>query len=512
MMGPSGQSPEDFRSILSNLGYNRAMSRFERRDFVVLVIGLVILGLFGWFVWLRVTSPFDGARLPPGTPVWRPEGLLIQPPEEGTEGLRLGDLVVALDGRDLESWAQSLFQPGPAPIKWQMGQTVAYTVVRAGHQIDVAVKLDRYPVRAILGETWGLLLFGLSNLAVAVIIFVRSQMRSVARVYFLTAVSVLGSTTWAFGLQVSDLANGEIFWLFYMTTTLAYLLIWLTTLHFGLIFPQRHPLVQRYSWIVPGIYILPYLIHTVYILTLRTVSSSALAWYSQSQIDIGFIQLIYLVLAVVVVVSGYRKLDSEASRKQLRWVVYAFVLVMTMAVMLGLLPEFVRGVALLSWNVIAFFGMLIPVAMAIAILRHQLFDIDLIINRTLVYGLLTGILGLVYFGSVVSLQQLFRAATGQTSPLAIVASTLGITVLFNPLRKRIQDGIDRRFYRRKYDIAQTLASFSKAMQNEVDLERLAARLLQVVQETMQPAYVSLWMRENAGTHSGASRAGEGDLE
>ena len=488
------------------------MLRFERRDFVVLIIGLVILSLFGWFVWLRVMSPFDGARLPPGTPVWRPGGLIIQPPEEGVGGLRSGDLVVALNGRDLESWAQSLFQPGSNRIKWQIGQTVAYTVVRAGQQIEVAVKLDRYPLAAILGESWGLLLFGLSNLAVGVIIFVRSQMRSVAQAYFLTAVSVLGSTTWAFGLQVSDLANGEIFWLFYVTTTMAYLLIWLTTLHFGLIFPQRHPLVQRYGWIVPGIYIFPYLIHGTYILALRTGSTSALAWFSQSQADIGVIQLVYLVLAVVVVVSGYRRLDSEASRKQLRWVVYAFVLVMTLSILLGLLPEFIRGVALLSWNLIAFFALLIPVAMAIAILRYQLFDIDLIINRTLVYGLLTGILGLVYFASVVSLQQLFRAVSGQTSPLAIVASTLGITVLFNPLRKRIQDGIDRRFYRRKYDVAQTLASFGRAMQNEVDLERLAARLLQVVQETMQPDHVSLWMRESTRTHSGAGRASEGDPE
>jgi two-component system NarL family sensor kinase len=452
------------------------MPKFERGDLVVLFVGLVILSLFGWFVWLRVTSPFDGARLPPGVPAWRSGGLLIRPVDEHPGGLRPGDLVVALNGRNLESWAQSLFRPGSARAKWQIGQTITYTIVRAGRQIEVKVELGRYPLGAILAEAWGLLLFGLANLVVAVIIFVKSQLRSVARVYYLTAVSVLGSTTWAFGLQVNDLTNWGIFWLFYVTTTVAYLLIWLTTLHFGLIFPQRHPLARRFSWLLPAVYIIPYLIHAVYILVLRARPISALAWFSQSETDIGFVQLVYLVLAVAVVVSGYRKLDSEASRKQLRWVVYAFVLVMTISVLLGLLPEFIRGVALVSWNVIAFIALLIPLAMAIAILRYQLFDIDLIINRTLVYGLLTGILGLVYLGSVVSLQQLFRVATGQSSPIAIVASTLAITVLFNPLRKRIQDGIDRRFYRRKYDVAQTLATFSRAMQNEVDLERLAARL------------------------------------
>jgi hypothetical protein len=137
-----------------------------------------------------------------------------------------------------------------------------------------------------------------------------------------------------------------------------------------------------------------------------------------------------------------------------------------------------------------------PVAVGIAILRYRLYDIDIIINRTLVYGSLTAILAGVYFGGVTATQALFRTLTGQQElpQLVIVASTLFIAALFNPLRRRIQSFIDRRFYRSKYDAAKTLEAFSIKLREETDLEALNEDLVGVVSETMQPAHVSLWLR------------------
>jgi cytochrome b subunit of formate dehydrogenase len=134
-----------------------------------------------------------------------------------------------------------------------------------------------------------------------------------------------------------------------------------------------------------------------------------------------------------------------------------------------------------------------PTAVGIAITRYRLYDIDILINRTLVYGSLTAMLIGLYFGAIVVLQRLFVATTGEGSTLAVVASTLVIAALFNPLRRRIQSFIDRRFYRRKYDARKTLETFSAQLRDETDLKTLSDDLVGVVRETMQPAHVSLWL-------------------
>ena len=138
--------------------------------------------------------------------------------------------------------------------------------------------------------------------------------------------------------------------------------------------------------------------------------------------------------------------------------------------------------------------MLIPLSIGVAVLRSHLFDIDVLINRTLVYGSLTATLVALYFGGIVVLQRLFVALTGEKSTLAVVASTLVIAALFTPLRRRIQSFIDRRFYRRKYDARKTLEAFSAQLRDETDLDALSDDLVGVVREAMQPAHISLWLR------------------
>ena len=156
------------------------------------------------------------------------------------------------------------------------------------------------------------------------------------------------------------------------------------------------------------------------------------------------------------------------------------------------------------WNLLLPIGMsTFPIAIAIAILRYRLYDIDIIIRKTLQYALLTGLLVLVYFGSVVLLQTLVENLTGTQSPLAIVISTLAIAAMFNPLRIRVQNFIDRRFYRKKYDAEQALAQFADVARDEVDIDKLTATLLDVVEETIQPEKVSLWL---GGFKSNAKRS------
>jgi hypothetical protein len=178
-------------------------------------------------------------------------------------------------------------------------------------------------------------------------------------------------------------------------------------------------------------------------------------------------------------------------RQQLKWLVYATSVVVIGALGAILLPPPLGDV---FWLVmlIGFAGM--PVAMGVAILRYRLYDIDLVINRTLVYGSLSVLLAATYYGSVALLQGVFRALAGGQNTIAVVTSTLAIAALFVPLRRRIQGFIDRLFYRRRYDARKTLEAFSAKLRDETDLEALSDDLVGVVRETMQPAHVSLWLR------------------
>jgi hypothetical protein len=205
-----------------------------------------------------------------------------------------------------------------------------------------------------------------------------------------------------------------------------------------------------------------------------------------------------VVLCASSMVVRYRRAAGE-ERQQIKWLALAAAFAAVCWVTLTLTYETELGGAAQLLGLLSFLG--IPLAVGIAVLKYRLYDIDLLINRTLVYGILTAMLALVYFGGVTATQAIFRALTSQEQQpqLAIVVSTLLIAALFNPLRERIQSFIDRRFYRSKYDAAKTLEAFSAKLRDETDLDALNADLVGVVRETMQPAHVSLWLRPDTAS-------------
>ena len=213
-------------------------------------------------------------------------------------------------------------------------------------------------------------------------------------------------------------------------------------------------------------------------------------------IDIyNYLFLAILLSLIVAQVYRYRRVSTPIQRQQTKWVVYSLVVSITSVV--GLLAIFQPepGSLLSVLDIIANLLLtLIPISLAIAIQRYRLYDIDILINRTLVYVTLTALLAGIYTASIIALQSLLRSIINQNNDVAIVISTLVIAALFQPLRHRIQVIIDRRFYRRKYDAARTIEAFSATLRNELDLSQLSEHLITVVQETMQPKYISLWLR------------------
>jgi hypothetical protein len=207
--------------------------------------------------------------------------------------------------------------------------------------------------------------------------------------------------------------------------------------------------------------------------------------------------------AIYAQIHRYRHVSTPTQRQQTKWVLFGFLLWLVLMGILGVpysiemsLPA---GSPLPWWTLVGSAGWwvaltIVPLSLSIGVLRYRLYDIDIIINRTLVYGSLTAMLVALYFVGIVVLQRIFVLLTGQQSTLAVVASTLLIAALFTPLRRHIQAFIDRRFYRSKYDARKTLEAFSAKLRDETNLEALNSELVGVVRETMQPAHVSLWLR------------------
>ena len=218
------------------------------------------------------------------------------------------------------------------------------------------------------------------------------------------------------------------------------------------------------------------------------------------------VETILYALALVAMASLLVRLrrSKGVERQQVKWFTYAVVVLAISATLAYVISESM-GVVWLEWasSVLVLVSVVgLPVAVGIAILRYHLYNIDLIINRTLVYGSLTAVLAGLYFSNIVLLQVLFRTLTGQKSQLVVVVSTLAIAALFNPLRRRIQGFIDRSFYRRKYDAVKTLEAFSAKLREETDLDTLSGDLIEVVEETMRPTHVSLWLRPDPAPKGG----------
>jgi hypothetical protein len=262
--------------------------------------------------------------------------------------------------------------------------------------------------------------------------------------------------------------------------------VWIPGLALGaiflpLLFPDGRPVTRRWGFVV-------WLAAAAMVVSLLGEAMSA------ARVAGTVLLLVGVAAALLSLAVRFRRARG-VERQQLKWFVYAVAPLAPAFALLGLdfagagtnLGNIGWGAALVTLLVI------VPVGTAIAILRYRLYDIDLIIRRTLVYGVLSGLLAGGYFGIVLALQQVFSGFAGG-SDLAIAVSTLAVAALFRPVRSRIQALVDRRFYRAKYDAQRTLEAFSARLRDEIDLEALTGELRAVVQETIQPAHVSLWLR------------------
>ncbi len=284
-----------------------------------------------------------------------------------------------------------------------------------------------------------------------------------------------------------------------------WLLLVLPVMFIMLLFPTGRLLSPRWKWVVYfGLWIVAVLVILITFSKELAPNTEPIPWSVPN--PIGFLKPgwfdaitgpylilfpIWILLCAISLFLRFRRARG-VEREQIKWLFYAGAIFVVFY-----MPSFIGNTYYQAenlWNLLLPIGMsTLPIAIGIAILRYRLYDIDIIIRRTIQYAILTGLLVLAYFGSVILLQNLVENLTGEQSPLAVVLSTLAIAALFNPLRSRVQDFIDRRFYRKKYNAEQALAQFATTARDEVDMKKLTTTLLGVVEDTMQPENVSIWI-------------------
>lgn len=471
--------------------------RLARISWFVLFASVFIVTVSAAQLAYRFTLPTDGWSAYAGPFGTEDGGMLIYQSNllGGSSPLRRGDRVHAVESYVLDPIFFDLGLGEEAVrARWESGMTVAYSVLRDGKRERIDVPARRwtvaawlaYTVRDInrLGNTLGTWLM----LLVAGIVFVRKHETPAARALLLLCASLLAQ--WISG-SLPDGVSVTLYpavreFTFFFTYSIYLGLIAPALFDFTLVFPQRKATIERRPWLLA----LPF----------------AAAWcgffvmHQSGKVELGWLgTLLFLLASVAAVVHSLLTARDPVSRAQLRWAGWGFLVGLGLT-MLTFLPMFglVNGTLSNLMRMGSNLGVpVVGISLAVAILRYRLFDLDLIIRRTLIYTAVTTMLVGLYLASIVLLQEIFRSLTGQNTNLAIVVSTLAIVVLFNPLRLRVQSWIDRRFYRGKYDAEQIVASFAQMAQNEADLGIITSELVNVIRTTMQPRFAGLWLANSA---------------
>lgn len=463
-----------------------------------LMFAVLCLIIPAGFITLHIVTPSDGARLSDNDPIFTPVGAVVSPYYPGSSVLQEGDVVFKVAGRTMESWAEDLFRVNANRIELKNGETVTYGVLKDGEPVDVSIVLGQLPVGSILTNHWGAILFAAFSQVVAVFVLIKRPGEPAARALFIWAMSGSHTYAWSFFLQVSDVVGGLGFWLFRVSTPGLWLIYWPAALHLALVFPKPLITARRLKLLIPSIYLVSFGIFLLYLGAAWQKSQNILDWLNAWTPAETVSAALFLFAAIVAMILQYRSSSTWSERARIRLVVAAGLTAGLSGLILWIIIPSITRIQILNPNLLGLLMLLFPLSVAVAIWRYQLFDIDLVIRKTLVYGVITIALGFIYLSSVVLLQFIITLVSGQRSTLAIVMSTLLIAASFNPLRSRVQKFIDKQFFRGKYNAQQAVESFGITARDETDLKILENSLVQVVQSSMQPESITLWLSKQAG--------------
>jgi hypothetical protein len=460
------------------------------------VFGLMALLLPLSFISMQLRRGSDWTHAADSAQAYSSRGMQVVPYEGVQSPIPAGTVLLGVDGRTMEAWAQAVFRSDPDRPSWRPGQTRTYTVLLPGGETQILeITLGELPLRSILRTRWGVLAFAAVSQVIGAFILWRRPKDPAAQALFIWAFSGSHAYAWSFPIQVGDLVGAVGFWLSYIGTAIMWVIYFAAGLHMALVFPKPIQHLRRRSWAAVLIYFAALALFLLAIGLGRLRSENTVEWFQRWSLGADLVSTLSLAATLSVVLIRYRRRLSSQERIKVRWAVYGASISGSLGLCLWILAPRILGIQVMSANTLGLLMVIFPISLAVAIWRHQLFDIDLIIRRTLVYTVLTVLLVAIYSLSVVGLQTLFRSSLSDASPLIVVLSTLAATTLFSPIHSRVQNFIDRRFYRQKYDASRALSRFAESAQEQLNLHQLVGELRKVVVDTMQPSQVKVWLRE-----------------
>lgn len=459
------------------------------------------------FLGVQMTTPFDGARVPPGSQGFTAEGLRVATfgrSDDGSPGalrdgsrdgspgaLRDGDVVVAIDGRAWSEWVEALFAADAPRPDLRRGGDVRYSVLRAGQRLELDVPLTAYPLAAALRANWGTIVFALLYLAVASLVFARRPGVAATRPFFLSACALLAATVWSLGLRVSDVTGATGFWLFQAGAALGFMLFWSAGLHFALSFPRPLPGLGR-AWLPWLLYGLPALLIARHLWVGHREHGTTSAWIATWSDGVDLHAAVVLSLTIVTFSLQYGLRTDPVERQQMRWGAFAAVVAGAAGLVLYLLPPLVALPAVHP-NLIGVIVSVFPLSIAVAVMRHNLFDIDRLLGHTLVYGVLSAGVLAVYVAVVFGLGRTLGAAT---DPWWALLATAVVAVGFQPLRVRWQRVVDRRLFGERSEPLRLLARLGTQLEATAEPGELLPNLVATVSEALRLPYVAVTLEED----------------
>ncbi len=443
------------------------------------------------FATLRLGSPADGTEVQLAGLAFQPDGVGVAAAPGGSAAaaaIRPGDGVVAVFGRPTEAWTASLLDPGVARPAIAPGDRLDYSIARDGRVVDVTTAAVPFDAAAALADDWGVLMLSLAMFVVGVALYARRPGEAAIQALLVVGTAMFASTAvWALGLQVTDLAIGSTFWLYALGAGVAYALFWSGVLHFALVFPRPHRFVTSQRRLVAIAYAVPLFLQLAAIVAAGATRGAlpALAAWIDGQV---ILQVVVSVTALVLLGYSFWRLPDPTSRSQLRWITAAVGLAAVSALLLWFGPEAVGGEPLVPRSAVALLGLPFPAALAVAVDRHHLFELDRLVNRSLVYGGLTGGIVLTYAATVA----LIGGMIPGNAPFAIaLLGTGAVAVVSLPLRARLQRAVDRLMYGDRDRPDEALRRLGRRLEGSLDPQTVPQTLVDAVADALRSPYVAI---------------------